>query len=459
MRNRICKVGASRLVIIVALLVGVVAVAALGSLTANRYWPAPPHGADHGEPGDDEHEHGHAPSGQVESMSVELSQQALKNIGFEPLKIALTNYNRELAIPGMVVERPGLSQLTVAAPLAGTIAKIHVIEGEAVAPETPLFDIRLTHEELVTAQGEFLKAAEQLDVVNREIARLESIAEGVIAGRRILEQKYERQKLAGLLNAQREGLILHGLSEAQVDEILKTRHLLKLLTVRAPQHADDCDCEVDHLFHIQSLNVQVGTQVEAGQALSVLADHCQLYIEGTAFEADADQLRRAAADGELISASFLGRSRREPGVTGLKILYLADKVDQNSRAFHFYVTLPNHVVLDREEGRHRFLTWQFKPGERIELSVPLERRENVIVVPEEAVATDGAESFVYRQNGKRFDRVPVHVEHRDRRSAVLAYDGSVFPGDVIAGAGAFQIHLALKNQTGGAIDPHAGHSH
>jgi multidrug efflux pump subunit AcrA (membrane-fusion protein) len=190
-----------------------------------------------------------------------------------------------------------------------------------------------------------------------------------------------------------------------------------------------------------------------------LADHCELYIEGTAFEADADQLRQAAADGETISASFLDRSRRDPGVTGLKIFYLADTVDQNSRAFHFYVTLPNQVVLDRKEGRHRFLTWRFKPGQRVELSVPVERRENVIVVPEEAVATDGAESFVYRQNGKYFDRVPVHVEDRDRRSAVLANDGSLFPGDVIAGSGAFQIHLAVKNKTGGAIDPHAGHNH
>jgi multidrug efflux pump subunit AcrA (membrane-fusion protein) len=347
----------------------------------------------------------------------------------------------------------------VAAPLAGTVTKIYVIEGEAVAPQTPLFDIRLTHEELVTAQGEFLKAAEQLEVVNREIARLESIAEGVIAGKRILEQKYEKQKIEGLLNAQREGLSLHGLSEAQIDEILKTRHLLKSLTIRAPEHADDCDCKGDHLFHVQAINIQAGAQVNVGEALCSLADHCELYIEGTAFEEDAETLRNVAAEGGTISASFLNRNRREPAVGGLKILYLADNVEKDSRAFHFYVTLPNEVVLDRKEGPHRFMTWRFKPGQRVELHVPVERLAEKIVVPDEAVATDGAETFVYRQNGKRFDRVPVHVEHRDRRSAVLANDGSLFPGDVIAAAGAFQIHLAIKNRSGAPVDPHAGHNH
>ncbi len=53
----------------------------------------------------------------------------------------------------------------------------------------------------------------------------------------------------------------------------------------------------------------------------------------------------------------------------------------------------------------------------------------------------------------------VHIEHRDRSSAVVANDGAVFPGDVVAAKGAYQLHLALKNKSGGGIDPHAGHNH
>jgi hypothetical protein len=42
---------------------------------------------------------------------------------------------------------------------------------------------------------------------------------------------------------------------------------------------------------------------------------------------------------------------------------------------------------------------------------------------------------------------------------VLENDGTLSPGDVIAGSGAYQIHLALKNQGRGGVDPHAGHQH
>jgi cobalt-zinc-cadmium efflux system membrane fusion protein len=72
---------------------------------------------------------------------------------------------------------------------------------------------------------------------------------------------------------------------------------------------------------------------------------------------------------------------------------------------------------------------------------------------------EGAESYVYRQSGNQFHRVPVRVEHSDQKSVVIANDGAIAPGEVIAGKGAYQIHLALKNKSGGAEDPHAGHGH
>ncbi len=413
------------------------------------------------EHGHDEHGHDHAHdhAGHKEATSVELSAQALKNIGFQPITVALTNYEKTISLPGMIVERPGKSQIRISAPLGGIVTKVYVIQGEAIGPDSPLFDIRLTHEELVSAQGEFLKTAEELDVVNREITRLESITDGIVPGKRVLEQKYERQKLEGRIRAQREALLLHGLSESQIEEILKTRHLLKSLTIHSPKHEDDADCTGDHLYHIHALDVQLGQQVEAGAPLCMIADHCGLYIEGTSFEEDAERLREAAAAGANVSVDLLVRNRREPAINGLKLLYLADQVDEESRAFHFYIKLPNKVVLDRSEGPHRFLQWQFKPGQRVEVSVPVERWENRIVVPADAVVSDGAETYVYQQNGDHFHRVPVHVEFRDQKTAVIANDGSVFPSDVIAGKGAFQIHLQLKNKSGGAINPHAGHNH
>jgi multidrug efflux pump subunit AcrA (membrane-fusion protein) len=438
------------------LTVVLVIVATTGGLLAYKQWFSPTGNnsgtSAEGHAGEEEEHHDH---GQGDANTVKLSASALKNIRYKPHTVALSDYARTISLPGIIIERPGKSQVRVSAPLTGIVTKSYVHEGEAIPQDSPLFDLRLTHEDLVTAQSEFLATIDSLDVVQAEIERLENITAGVIAGKRILEQKYERQKLEARLQAQRQALLLHGLGDDQIDEILKTRYLIQSLTIRAPSRGN-LD---EHPYIVQSIDVQLGQQVTAGDTLCVLADHRELYIEGTAFEADIPELREAIEAGTPVAADTLTGTRRDQAMDGLKLLYLADQVDRESRAQHFYVQLPNEIVSDRREGTKRYLQWRFNPGQRMELSLPVEHWINRIVVPAAAVVTEGAESYVYRQGGDRFERVPVHVEHRDQKTAVIKADGAVFPGEVIAANGAFQIHLALKNKSGGPIDPHAGHSH
>ena len=68
----------------------------------------------------------------------------------------------------------------------------------------------------------------------------------------------------------------------------------------------------------------------------------------------------------------------------------------------------------------------------MQLRVPVEQWKNRIVLPVDAIAQEGAETFVFLENGDHFDRRPVHVEHRDQLWAVIANDGSLFPGDTVA---------------------------
>lgn len=411
--------------------------------------------ADHGH----DHDHGH--EGHSESSSIELSAKALKNIGFQPITIARANFSKTITLPAIIVERPGRSQNHITAPLTGVVSKILPVQGAAIEPGSPLFEIRLTHEELVTAQSNLIRTAESLDVVDREIARLQSLGEGVIAGKRILDQEYEKRKLEASLRAERQALLLHGLSEEDVESIVRERKLFQTMVVSAPGHGHEKDaCRESHLFHVQELPVKLGQQVEAGQLLCVLADHCELYIEGRAFEDDAARLRTAAREGWKISASLMVGDRVAESIEGLKVQYLADHVDPHTRAFGFFLSLPNKIALDQtnSEGVH-FLDWQYKPGQRLELRVPVEKWTDRIVLPVEAVVEEGAETYLYQQNGDHFDRIPVHVEYRDQQSVVVANDGAVFPGDIVAARGAYQIHLAMKNKSGGGVDPHAGHNH
>ena len=102
--------------------------------------------------------------------------QAKANIGMRMTRVELRSFQRTITIPGIVVERPGWSALDITAPMTGVVTRIYPLQGEAVKPGQPLFDIRLTHEDLLQKQTDFLRTVEELDVIDRELERLEKVA-------------------------------------------------------------------------------------------------------------------------------------------------------------------------------------------------------------------------------------------------------------------------------------------
>ncbi len=458
-----------------------VAVATVVLIGGGVWWLATAVGdAEATRPAADRAEHEHGEHAHAELASIELSPQARRNIGLETDDVELDEFERLITIPAIVVERPGRTKYKIAAPLTGIVTAVHVMQGEAVKSGELLFTLRLTHQDLVEAQADFLRMLGQLDVEQREIARLQQATGGAIAGRVVLEREYERDKLEAALQAQREALLLHGLSEEHVERISEQRRLLRELKIYAPLLHEDSSLHAPHeephetqgaatdepharvrQFVVDELLVRTGQAVSAGETLGVLADYSELYIEGQAFEQDADELVTAAnAHRHVIAIAEKGEGAQREVVRGLDIVYVANEIDRDTRALHFYVALPNTVVRDAvaENGRH-FLTWRFKPGQRMQIGVPVEAYREVIVLPVDAVAQEGAESFVFVENGDLFERRPVHVLYRDQLNAVIANDGMLFPGDTVAVSAAHQLQTALNNQAGGGVDPHHGHTH
>ncbi len=394
------------------------------------------------------------------AASLEVSEQGRKSIGLSLAKVAPRDFVRTVVLPAMVVERPGRSELTVSAPVTGIVTHIHPIRGEAVRPGDPLFELRLTHEDLVEKQSSLLRAVEELDVLKLEIARLEQVtASGALAGKTLLERQYERQRLEAALRADKQALVLHGLTEEQVASIIEQRMLLPSLTLATPPFPNHGAVH-DDFYEVAQIFVKQGDHLVAGTPLATLSDYCELYIEGRAFEHDAPALTAAIAEQSAVSALVEGSGGQKTEVAGLRILYVEGRVDPDSRALKFYVALPNEMVRNETaDNGHRFIAWRYRPGQRVELLVPVEQWTNRIVLPVEAVVQDGVESFVFLERGSRFEQTNVHVEHRDSQWAVIANDGSLFPGDLVAATGAYQIHLALKAQADGGPDPHAGHGH
>lgn len=504
-------------------------------LTHRRWWPqVSAFVAPSSVSSDRKETHDHDDSGHDNSHEtpneLELSEAARRNLGLtnEFLKpLALKPYRRTVTIPAVIVAKPGRTQVEVSTPLTGVITHVHAVTGETVTPGTLLFELRITHEQLITAQTEFLKSLGELEVEKLEIKRLEDAAEsGAISARTLLERRYSRDKLEALIRAQREALKLQGLSDRQVDEIANERKLLRSLQIVAPTvdehsheeelrlsseeaglvtetqrsnrthrfvsqvsavrlvaaehsrdehahpddrkseenpasasgHAEDHSAESMPLI-VERLSVKKGQTVHAGDILCDVADFSTLYIEGRAFDQDAPAISASADHQWPVTAIF-------PGVdsivtlTDLKLAFVGTEVDQDSRTLPFYVNLPNMITgrSENDEGQ-KFISWKYRPGQRLQLQVPVEEWPSEFVVPVDAVTREAADWFVFRQNGRHFERIAVHVKFRDQTSAVIANDGAVFSGDVIALRSAHQMQMALKNKSGAGADPHAGHSH
>lgn len=413
--------------------------------------PAPAQAA--GETHEEDHEHAHADR-------VKLSAQAKANLGLRTAPLELTSTWKTMQVPGLVVERPGSSNRAVTTTVAGIVTKIYAIPGQSVKPGDPLFHLRLVSEYLQNLQAQFYKTLRDLDINADEQKRLRGVADSeTLFKSRLLELGYEERRLRAALDTYRQDLVARGLSAAQIEQITGGKFLTEV-TVAVPSAADTA--KVDH-FDVEELKVQLGEPVQAGQVLAYLANHEALEIEGKAFEQEAAALLRASREGWPITATFLDQTTGDwpPLVEPLKIRFVSSHVDPATRLVSFFLPLPNQQkAADPKSGGPRQL-WRFRPGQRVRLGLPLEKLEGVFVLPRAAVVREGAETYVFRVNGDLFERKAVHVRWEDQDHVVIANDGSVTVGNVLAqnAAAALNRALAAQSEMGGGGHDHHGHDH
>ena len=422
--------------------------------------------ADHDESAADHVAHD-SPAADETADSIKLTQDAWTNIGLITGVIETSDFTRSIKVPAMVVERRGRSLIQIPAPVTGVVTKVFAVEQDSVSPGDPLFELRLTHEDVVTAQSSFLEHLHHRERAKKELDRLQNIGPKIIAGKRIIEQEYEYDEETEKVSGLKQSLMMHGLSASQVAEIETTGKLLRTITVVAPPFSENTESN-GLFYHLQRMEVSRGQIVQAGHSLAILADHSLLFVEGQAFEDDAKQLFETAANGETIEVTPSTTATPKNQSLQLKIHSVSDRVDADSRALKFYLLLPNEELSGGEElsgeensgqKNSEFLGWKYRPGQRMEAHLAAgETFKNQFVLPAEAVVIDGPNAFVFEQNGNYFDRVDVSVLYRDSDKVVVKKNNRLI-GSVIAMTAAFDMHLALKNAAGGPVDPHAGHTH
>jgi cobalt-zinc-cadmium efflux system membrane fusion protein len=394
------------------------------------------------------------------SMPVRLSAAARKNLGITSAPLKATTYWRKIDVPGVITDRPGISDRGVVAPVTGIVTQIHAYPGDTIAPNAPLFSLRLISDSLHTSQLELFKASKEIEIALQQKQRLEGLAkEGAVAGSRMIELENQIQRMDVNVQAYRQDLLARGLSPDRIEAAAKGEFVteivvhapgeqaLKVAAIALTAAVEGEPQRLPFSFELQSLKVELGQQVEAGTVLCYLADHRTLLIEGSGFKKDMPLIQQAAKDQLPIEVLFeMNEATNWPPLPKqLQIHHVANLIDPESRTFSFFLALDNQWHAYTQDNQDR-LIWRFRPGDRVRLSVAVEKMDDVFVLPQEAVVREGPEAFVFRQNGDLFDRLSVHVLHEDSTSVVIANDGALRKGSFLAQNSAASLNRVLKAQ-------------
>lgn len=411
----------------------------------------------------------------TEEMTVlEISPQARKNLGLVSKSARPTEYWRSVLIPGEISDRPGISDRGVTSPAVGVVAEIHSYPGDTIRPGDSLFTLRLFSEYLQATQTQLFKADQELSIIQADIDRLSGVAaSGALAQSRLIRLRGDLSRQRASIQAARQELLTRGLSPDQIDQVEKGAFVSTVKVSAPPASTQPIaaspggiaaalpDGEIEQqqkaaqiAYEVQELLVDLGQQVQAGQLLAKISNHQSLYVVGHAFKREAAYLELAAQEKRPIQIEFAeDMAEHWPPVSQtFEIRHLSNSIDTESRTFDFFIELTNHSRSYQKQGE-TFLVWRFRPGQRTRIHVPVEKYQDVIVVPAEAVAYEGPEAYVFRQNGDLFKRFPVHVLHQDRQSVVIANDGSIPPGSYLAQSAAASLNRVLKAQSASGEQP------
>jgi cobalt-zinc-cadmium efflux system membrane fusion protein len=395
---------------------------------------------------------------------VKLSEQAQKNLRLIVKETLPTTYWKKIYLPGTVVDKPGHSDRGIPAPIAGVITSVSAVPGKSIRAGDELFRLRLVSESFQASQMELFKSTRELEIVQKERKRLASIPAGAVPNTKFLELDYQEDRLKVLIRAHQQDLQARQLTAAQIADIEKGKFVTEVI-IRMPerlgklhqQSGDPLPVPVAPPveYEVQELKVNLGDHVAAGQMLAYLADHRYLYIEGRALKQEVKLLERAAKEGWPVEAEFT-EDDDLPGdrLTGLTIEFLGHTMDASGLTLPVYIPFANPQREYVRQGR-TYHTGNYRPWQKVLLKVAVAKMPDVFVLPNTAVVREGAEAYVFRQNGSAFYRRAVHVIMEDTDAVVIENDGSIVPGNYIAHNAAAALNRALKaSQAEGAGGDH-----
>ncbi|MCE9562050.1 MAG: efflux RND transporter periplasmic adaptor subunit [Planctomycetes bacterium] len=393
----------------------------------------------------------HTGSPPPEILSVKLSDEAVQGLALRSQEAKLEDYPRVIEVPGVIIDSPGRSPRAVSSPVAGVITRIFVSPGEAIRPGSALFTIQLASEFVQSTQTDLARFAKDLIAANiRRDQTAKLVAAGTKAGIELVEDENQVRRLTTQVEGHRRQLAVFGLDAKDVkraeagDAVTEITISAPLSEVTAGGMSLIPSDPSAFAYELESLAVAPGQGVTGGQLLARLADYRELLIEGRAFETESSLVADATGEGKPVGVDFLEPATKSGPDAELKLVIRSiGKTDPASRTFPFYAALTNDAK-PYERGGKTYLAWRYRAGRQVRLRVPMGTIPKVFVLPAAAVVREGADTYVFRQNGDTFARKAVVIVAEDRLNVAIAPGNGIEAGVYVLRNNAAAVNRALK---------------
>lgn len=240
----------------------------------------------------------------------------------------------------------------------------------------------------------------------------------------------EAQRNAAILLAKvKSQLEVYGLTTKEIDEIIETGKHKSRFNVTAPING-----------RIIKQDATLGATIDKSESLYSILDTDVVWVQGEVYE---DSL--ALVDNKLqVGSAVRIRIPAYPNnvFTG-KITRISAVVNPEKRSVAIWTEVDNP-------------SQQLKPGMFAEQTLTIEKLDDVLSVPLNAVIEDGSSQIVFVESGNTYIKHEVQVGVKDDQYIEIK-DG-LLAGEKVVIQGTHQLMQAAAGSTT-VVDPHAGHSH
>lgn len=348
-----------------------------------------------------------------------ISVQASDEIAFTPAQMQRLGVTTAEVGPGRAMQTDTLQaqvvippdqEQVVSAPRGGLILALHAAAEEPIQQGDPLVEVRSS--ELLKSQQAFLRARSTRELTAASLQRDRQLYdEGIIPERRFQETRSRFQQARFDLAAQRQSLLLAGMSEAGVERLGQSGELSGRLQIRAPMDG----------VVLETL-ARPGQWLERAAPLYRIARLDHLWLE---IRVPLEHLQGVTV-GVPVSVPCAGTEAT------------VSRVGRTAEA-------RSQTVLVRAElsGGGTCL----RPGQYVETRLEVGTGTGRFRVPEGAVVRNRGKQWVFVRQARGFLPVAVIVHGRQEGSAVVS--GAIQSGQSVAVSGLAAIKGAWSGYGGG----------